>query len=440
VTLIPEIDMPGHSAAFERAFACDMQSDRGMEILKGLMDEVCDVFDVPYVHIGTDEVKFTNPDFVPQMVNYIRSKGKKLISWNPGWNYKLGEIDMTQMWSYRGKPTEGIPAIDCRFHYLNHFDTFADIVALYTSNIYGQNDASGGIVGAVLALWHDRLVSSERNMILENNFYPNMLALAERAWIGGGSQYFDKNGVNMPDRESEEFKEFADFERRLIWHRDNTFKGYPFGYVRQTDAEWIITDAFPNGGNLAASFPPETEQKDSYLYNGKEYGTKTAIGSGIYLRHVWGKTIPAFYDNPEENHTAYAYTWVYSPKKQTVGLWAEFQNYSRSEMDLPPRQGTWDYKGSRIWINDSEIAPPVWSASHTVKSNEIPLGNENFLAREPIRVELKRGWNKVFLKLPVGKFNTPEVRLLKWMFAVTFVDPVTHKEISNLKYSTVIRR
>ena len=60
VLLIPEVDMPGHSAAFIRAFRHDMQSKEGMAILKLLMDEVCEVFEeVPYLHIGTDEVKFT---------------------------------------------------------------------------------------------------------------------------------------------------------------------------------------------------------------------------------------------------------------------------------------------------------------------------------------------------------------------------------------------
>ena len=110
VLLIPEIDMPGHSDAFIRAFRHDMQGKEGMAILKLLMDEVCEVFEeVPYLHIGTDEVKFTNPKFVPEMVAYIRAKGKQVISWNPGWKYKPGEIDMEQMWSYRGKARPGIP-------------------------------------------------------------------------------------------------------------------------------------------------------------------------------------------------------------------------------------------------------------------------------------------------------------------------------------------
>ena len=114
--LIPEIDMPGHSRAFEKAFGTDMQSPQGMKILKEILDEVVETFEVPYIHIGTDEVAFTNPAFVPEMVAYIRAKGKKVISWNPGWHYKEGEIDMTQLWSYRGKAQKGIPAIDSRYH------------------------------------------------------------------------------------------------------------------------------------------------------------------------------------------------------------------------------------------------------------------------------------------------------------------------------------
>lgn len=435
ILLIPEFDMPGHSEAFVRTFRHDMQSPEGMKILKLLVDEVCETFDVPYLHIGTDEVRFTNPKFVPEMVEYVRAKGKKVISWNPGWHYKPGEIDMTHLWSYRGKAQKGIPAIDSKFHYLNHFDTFGDIIALYNSRIYNVEQGSDDIAGTILAIWNDRYVANERNIILENNFYPNMLAIAERAWKGGGTEYFDKNGTILPSEDSPEFKEFADFENRMLWHKEHTFKGYPFAYVKQTNVKWNITDAFPNGGDLNKVFPPEQELKDSYLYEGKEYGVHPAIGAGIYLRHVWGKMVPTFYKDPQENHTAYAYTWVYSPKDQKVGLWAEFQNYGRSEMDLAPLQGKWDYKGSRIWINNEEIQPPVWTATHRTKSNEIALGNENCVARPPIAVHLNKGWNKVFLKLPVGKFNMPEVRLVKWMFTTVFVTPDGENAVDGLIYS-----
>ncbi len=301
VLLIPEIDMPGHSAAFVRAFRHDMQSPEGMKILKLLLDEVCETFDVPYLHIGTDEVEFTNPHFVPEMVAYVRSKGKKVISWNPGWHYKPGEIDMTHLWSYRGKAQPGIPAIDSKFHYLNHFDVFGDIVALYNSRIYDQAEGSEDIAGTILALWHDRLIDNEWNLVIENGLYPNMLAIAERAWRGGGTEYFDGLGTILPPEDTEAFKEFADFEKRMLWHKEHTFKGYPFAYVKQTNVKWNITDAFPNGGDMDKVFPPEQELKDTYHYNGNTYGVRQAIGAGIYLRHVWGTFVPGFYVDPKEN-------------------------------------------------------------------------------------------------------------------------------------------
>lgn len=437
ILLIPEIDMPGHSAAFIRAFRHDMQSKEGMAILKLLMDEVCEAFaEVPYLHIGTDEVEFTNPTFVPEMIAYVRAKGKQVISWNPGWNYKPGEIDMEQMWSYRGKAQPGIPAVDSRFHYINHFDTFADLIGLQTSSIYGYEQGNPDIAGTILAVWHDRIVQPEENIIKENNVYPNLLAIADRSWRGGGYQYFDKHGTMLPlDPNDAARKDFIDFEERLLWHKEHNFQGYPFAYVRQTNVNWRITDAFPNDGDLTRSFPPEKDLRDSYPYDGKTYGTRDATGAGIYLRHVWGSIVPTFYKEPKENHTAYAWTWIYSPKAQDVGAWIEFQNYGRSEMDLSPLPGQWDYKGSRIWLNDEEIAPPVWTATHRVKSNEIPLGNQNCVARKPTSIHLRKGWNKVFMKLPVGKFNIPEVRLVKWMFTFVCVAPDGEKAVDGLIYS-----
>ena len=422
VLLIPEIDMPGHSAAFERTFKTDMQSEKGTQILKDIIDEVCATFDVPYLHIGTDEVQFTNPDFVPMMVKYIRDKGKKVISYNPGWNYKPGEIDMTQLWSYRGKAQKGIPAIDCRYHYANHFDTYADLVAMFNSRIYNQPEGSDDLAGCIVAFWNDRYINNTPQLLAENNFYPYMLTLAERAWRGGGNSYFDGKGTLLWEDEPEQLAAFKEFEDRLLWQKNTWLKEVPFPYVRQTQSEWKITDAFPNGGDLNKVFPPEEKEDSVYLYEGKTYKTRKIIGNGIYLRHVWGTLVPGFYANPQENHTAYATRWIYSPKERKTKLALEFQNYSRSESDLAPHQGTWDYKCSRAWLNGQEIMPPIWENTNTERSNEITLKNENYMSRPAIDITLKKGWNKLMLKLPVGKFSSKETRLVKWMFTAAILD------------------
>lgn len=428
VLLIPEIDMPGHSAAFERTFGFGMQTAEGKRIMKDIIAEVCDALKVPYLHIGTDEVAFTDPGFVPEMVSFVRSRGKKVISWNPGWHYRPGEIDMTQLWSNRGKAQPGIPAIDCRFHYANHFDNYADLVALFNSRIYDQPAGSPDLAGCIIAFWNDRYIDNTRQLLIENNFYPYMLTLAERAWRGGGRGYFNGKTTLLWDDEKEQKAEFAEFEDRMLWHAEHTLKGEPFAYHRQADVVWRITDAFPNGGNLQCSFPPEQHllpgggpESDvtSYSYDGRTYASRTVTGNGIYLRHVWGTLVPGFYENPQENHTAYATRWIYSKKACKARLSLEFQNYSRSESDLPPLPGTWDYKGSRAWINGEEIMPPVWLNTHRVRENELPLRNENCVSRPPIEISLQKGWNKLVLKLPVGRFLCKETRLVKWMFSAT---------------------
>ena len=420
VLLIPEIDMPGHSAAFERTFGFGMQTAEGKRIMKDIIAEVCDALKVPYLHIGTDEVSFTDPGFVPEMVSFVRSRGKKVISWNPGWHYRPGEIDMTQLWSNRGKAQPGIPAIDCRFHYANHFDNYADLVALFNSRIYDQPAGSPDLAGCIIAFWNDRYIDNTRQLLNENNFYPYMLTLAERAWRGGGRGYFNGKTTLLWDDEKEQKAEFAEFEDRMLWHAEHTLKGEPFAYRRQADVEWRITDAFPNGGNLQCSLPPEQHllpdggpESDvtSYSYDGRTYASRTVTGNGIYLRHVWGTLVPGFYENPQENHTAYATRWIYSKKACKARLSLEFQNYSRSESDLPPLPGTWDYKGSRAWINGEEIMPPVWLNTNRVRDPELPLRNENCVSRPPIEISLQKGWNKLVLKLPVGRFSCKETRI-----------------------------
>ena len=338
VLLIPEIDMPGHSAAFERTFKTDMQSEKGTQILKDIIDEVCATFDVPYLHIGTDEVQFTNPDFVPMMVKYIRDKGKKVISYNPGWNYKPGEIDMTQLWSYRGKAQKGIPAIDCRYHYANHFDTYADLVAMFNSRIYNQSEGSDDLAGCIIAFWNDRYIDNTPQLLAENNFYPYMLTLAERAWRGGGNCYFDGKGTLLWEDEPEQLAAFREFEHRLLWQKNTWLKEVPFPYVRQTQSEWQITDAFPNGGDLNKVFPPEEKEDSVYQYEGKTYKTRKIIGNGIYLRHVWGTLVPGFYANPQENHTAMPPDgFILQRKERRSWRWSSRTTVVRKATWLPVR-------------------------------------------------------------------------------------------------------
>ena len=426
VMLVPEIDMPGHSRAFERALGYGMQTPEGKETVKALLDELMDTFSSPYIHIGTDEVGFTDPDFVPEMVAWVRAHGRKAVSWNPGWKYGPGEIDATQLWSYRGKAQPGIPAVDCRLHYVNHFDLFGDIIGLHTSTIYGQQEGSDDIAGSIIALWNDRDLTNEENILKENNLYASVLALADRAWRGGGYQYFDGFGTVLPD-EGPAREDFLDFEKRMLAYRETVLKDVPMAYVAQGQARWAISPAYPNGGDLEKVLPPE---------EGAWETDRVVTGSGLYFRHVWGPSIVAgYYEDPQPNQTVYARTRVWSPKEQTVGLLFETQNYSRSERDPMPPQGQWDYRHSRLWVNGAEVLPPAWEGNAELADYQEPFGNANCAGRAPLPVPLDKGWNELLIKLPVGAFSTPETRLVKWMFTCALTTP-DGRAAAEVKYET----
>ena len=442
LTVIPEIDMPGHSAAFTTAMGFTMQSDQGRVALKQLLRELAAAFPLaPYIHMGADEAG-TTAAFVNEMSQFIRdSLSRRCIVWNPISGVSITSsalpyVGMTEMWSTAGRKVSGVPNIDCRYNYVNHFDVFADLVGIYKSNIYYAQQGGSEIAGAITALWNDRKTPSEQDIICQNSLYANVMATAERGWIGGGRQYIEAGGTTLPEGGAE-YEEFADWERRFLYYKDMWLSFEPVPYVRQSNVHWRITDAFPNNGNPAAVFPPETVRDDilpaTFTFGGQTYGSRPATGGGIYLRHTWGGTVPAFFSSPQLNTTAYAWTYVYSPKAQSCGALIEFQNYGRSENDNAPDIGKWDRKGSRVWLNDEEILPSVWVNAGRSIHAEAELENENFPARPPVRVRLRKGWNKVLLKLPY--VATPGIRLNKWMFTFVLTTPDGHKALDGIVYS-----
>jgi len=445
IIIIPEIDMPGHSTAFTNAMGYTMSSDQGKVALKQLLTELAAAFPLaPYIHMGADEAG-TTAAFVNEMSQYIKENlGRKCIVWNPisGVNIStstLPYIDMTEMWSTSGKKISGVPNIDCRYNYINHFDVFADLVGIYKSNVYYAQQGSSEVAGAITAIWNDRKTATETDIISQNGLYAHALATAERGWLGGGKQYIETGGTTLPNSGSE-FEEFADWERRFLHYKDTWLADEPIPYVKQTNVKWRITQPFPNDGDASRIFPPETATDDILpdqftVSEGTTYTTSIATGAGIYLRHTWGTTVPAFFSSPQLNTTAYAWTYVYSPTAQTAGALIEFQNYSRSENDKAPDAGKWDRKGSRIWVNDEEVLPPTWTNSGKSINSEVNLGNENFPARNPVSISLHAGWNKVLLKLPY--VSASNVRLNKWMFTFVLTDPTGRHALEGITYSPI---
>ena len=405
ITIIPEVDMPGHSAAFERAMGHPMMSAEGREELKIILREVMETFPLaPYIHIGGDETAVTE-EFLQEMADVVHAGGKRVVTWNPIHTRICPAFcDMTQLWSTAGRAIPGIPAIDCRYNYVNHFDVFADLAGIWKSSIYYHKEGSADLAGTITAVWNDRKLPTEQDIIRQNNLYANVLASAERAWCGGGEQYIEQGGTQLPD-DGLEFEAFADWERRFLFHKAHSLRDEPVPYVHQSHIRWRIAD---------------TAADTSFL----------AMGAGIYLRHTWHPIVPSGLSL--SGSPVLAWTYIHSPRSQHAGAFIEFHNYGRSERDLAPDSGRWDRMGSRIWLNDEELPPPVWLGAGRAVTLEDDLQNENFTARPPYTIRLRRGWNKVCILLP---YNHPAgIRKPKWMFTFVVTDTEGRHALEGLRY------
>ncbi|WP_300603853.1 family 20 glycosylhydrolase [Niabella sp.] len=409
ITFVPEIDMPGHSAAFKRALKTDMQSDSGIVYVKQILSEFCDTYDVPYIHIGADEVKITNPSFIPEMTRYLQARGKKVIGWQPGGNFTDGTL--LQLWKDDRRPErqpEQAGYIDSRHLYLNHMDPLEAVVSLFNRGIGAADAGAETFRGATLCVWHDRAVRAASDVLTMNPVYPGMLAFAERIWRGGGRPGWIAN-ISDGDEAA-----FAEFEQRLLDHQQLYFSGMPFSYARQANLLWQLTGPYNNKGQLSASFVPEQETDH------QPPPATTARGGTIVLRHWWYPLIKGAIAHPRDSTTWYARTRIWSPAEGKQAFWIGFNDLSRSMATDSPPEGAWDNRGNQLWVNNRIIPPPSWHRAGGKGDLEIPLTDEGYAYRPPVYIFLKKGWNDVLVKLPVGSFTARNWQNpVKWMF--TFV-------------------
>lgn len=420
ITLVPEIDMPGHSEAFKKATDVDMQSEKGLDIVKNIVTEVDSTYNVPYLHIGADEVEFTNEDFIPEVTQLAHNQGKTTIGWAPGGNYD--DKTIRQLWKSEGpqdtiEQNENSRYIDSRALYINHMDPLSGVVSIFNHKIDDVEHGNQNRLGGEIALWNDDRAKDQESILNMNFAYPALLAFGERAWRGGGH---DRLTADMGPHTSSRYKAFTDFENRLLDHKIQFFQDKPFPYVAQSDIQWKLFGPYDNGGELTKSFWPE-ESEAARLTNAKD--SLHVNGGTIWLRHFFTPAVEGALDDPEENSTWYAFRRIYSPADTTGKFWISFYNPSRSYAIATPEDGQWDKRESQLWINDEKIDPPKWT--YPGRDNETwedPLVDESYEARPPTEVQLHKGWNTILVKAPAGSFEGKSWQHpVKWMFTVVQV-------------------
>jgi hexosaminidase len=123
VTVVPEIDMPGHTNAALASYAkltCDGVAPPlysgidvgfsslciGKELTYTFVDdvvrEVAALTPGPFVHVGGDEAKATDPrayvDFLERVEQIVRSHGKRMVGWEETARSRLHATSVVQHW------------------------------------------------------------------------------------------------------------------------------------------------------------------------------------------------------------------------------------------------------------------------------------------------------------------------------------------------------
>lgn len=405
IAILPEIDLPGHSEYFKRAFGFDMQDPRGEKILADALNEFMDHVQSDLLHIGSDEVHLRDPKFLDRMADVVRARGRKVVVWRPGGLPKGGVI--TQAWSAGGKPNgpvNGMPWLDSRNSYVNHMDPFDGPCRVLNLAICDRDTGDAQALGGVLCHWPDVYAGAPANVYRQSPVMPALLAAAESFWRGHTKerkQYWGR----LPLPKEAGNAEYVDFEARMLARRDLDFANWPFPYVRQTDIPWRLIRPINWTGAVVT---PEQELRESYDVGGKNLTWSDAIGATIHVNHFW-------YDGwlpKAASGTVYAVTHLWSPRAQTVDFWIGFDEPSRSDRRAPNApSGKWNHSGGQIWIDAREIPPPVWKQPGLArKDDERPFDDEGYFYRPPVPVALRAGWNRVLVKAPHA---APD---WKWMF------------------------
>ena len=423
ITVIPELDVPGHTRAFRKAFNIDKMNSPGVDkIVCELIDELCTLVpadDMPYVHLGTDEVR-TPEERVPaewylKWGERVSANGRKVIGWIPGHSMNNIKGSIQNVWGWDEHPVSGNePYIDSTMmYYINHVDPMELLsAAAYQQPCrFGTNEEAK--LGATIGVWHDDALKSPDSLARETSIAPAVVLLSDSFWRGREKNLFHFYG-RLPNYDRPEYAMAIDLERRALAHRDKIFSksDWPFAFVRQTNLRWRMSDC----------------------KSGKIINEKIAQAT-IYPHHF--RFPRSWYVSAKEGRVKLE-MWVKSPVEQTVGAWIGFTAYSRSSGRMAesaiPAAGEWSRHGSTVEINGEKILAPNWNLAGQAKNlSEIALSDEEYYLREPTKIKLRAGWNHVAL---VVDKHLPKT----WKWVATFI-PVAGTsekpcEVKGLEYSS----
>ena len=391
VMIIPEIDMPGHSAYFNRTFGFGMATAEGMKILEVCLKEFFKEIskeDCPYLHIGSDEVRVDDPKgFMAFCEKIVKEHGRIAMAWDPG----LPPADDTYCQIWRSQVSDLLKQepyprryIDSYMGYLNNSCPFINTSRYFLHHACTTNGANDKARGGIICLWNDVNVDDQSKLLPHNGMPEGAAAFAERFWVGGEGYDLEIEDL-IPAPESKGHKDLIEFEKRLIYHRDNFLSDYDTRWVANSSQPWRVTISAVKGTPI-----------------GQMQWTK-AWGGVIDLHAIAAANKTELKPQME----AWLETEIYVERDTVITAMVGFESPARSNRisDGIGKQGRWESEG-QLFVNGVEIFPSQdWQEPEKYRyhfntwghpAGELPYTDEQlFWTRTPSRIPLKKGWNKI---------------------------------------------
>ncbi len=393
--VVPEIDMPGHSAYFNAAFGFGMADPRGMRVLEEALNEFFDeipVSEAPYIHIGSDEVHIPDPaGFMRWADSVVRAAGRTPMAWDPGLPASAGTI--RQVWSeapgyVAHNRTQGGPIVDSYMGYLNNYDPISFTPRMLLHDPCGQAQGDSTALGGILCLWNDTKSPGLDGLMRNSGVWSGLLPFAERLWRGGVTPEGAPTNPNLfPDPSSPAGRALTEFEGRMTAHKEGLLKEEPFCWWPNASLQWRVSEPAAFGTDTAGL-------KWHTLYGG-------AIDVDALLATL---SLP----KPDSGEV-WAETVITVPHDTVIRAQIGFEAPSRSNRISSGigRQGGWEAEGE-VWVNGTRIAPPVWQepGAYAFRFNtwakpeeELPYTAEQlFWTRQPVEITLRAGANRIMFR------------------------------------------
>ena len=419
ITVVPEIDMPGHSTYFKDAFGFTMDSEEGRKVLEKCFEEFFTEIpksDCPYFHIGSDEVWIEDPKGFMQWIENLMDKyDRQPIAWDPG--LPASDKVIRQIWneaagSNAAASQKSGKYLDSFVGYLNYYDPmlFTNRCFLHTAAAQTIPDTTKAL-GGVLCLWNDVRVDKKENIALHNGMINGMMAFAERFWDGGNAGEIENE--NLPTGPlTKAGSRLANFEEKMAIHRDRFHKN-KMRWVANSQMEWQV----------------RIDDNEPLL----AYGGVVDLDAFCQEHHI----------SIGETASAVAQTVIVAEYDMDIEAWIGFCTPARSNRNGYGigQQNHWE-GGCQCFVNGEEILPPKsWEEpgkynyhfnTWAKPEEEEPYTDEQFYwMRQPAHIHLNKGENQVEIRVP-KTYNG-----LRWSFAFipigTQVDG-TMMEVKGLRF------